>query len=228
MGKSSVTLFDGTVFDVDRAFPEAYKTVALSMSCGVESAILLPLLIDRYGADNVHVFSAVIHGRRSWEHKRATALAAMCNARYVHSVDRGFQFMTPQENAQLREYASSKVKFDAWFAGGNKLRFSPTFTYTDPSIIERMAAKHIQVPFIHLLKSHTVDLHYKYNNEQMLFASHSCTERGDVHCGECYCCWERVRGFADIGHIDQSTYNVPWGVMLDECYHTDKHFSKNW
>jgi hypothetical protein len=227
MGQSSITLFDGKVFDIEERFPAEYKTVGLSMSSGVESAILLPLLVDRYGKENVHAYTAWIPGRRNWESQRAIIMADELGVR-IRAADSNFQFMGPEENKRLREIAYSDTSLDAWFAGGNRLRFAPTFFAQKPNAIEDMRKRHIHLPFFDLLKSHTVDLHYKFHTEHLLYQSHSCTERGDIHCGKCYCCWERVRGFADIGKIDQSTYGVPWKDMLDECFHTDKHFNKNW
>lgn len=228
MGQSSLTLFDGTLFDFEERFPSKYKKVAVSLSSGVESSILLPLLVHVYGAENVYAFTGYIPGRRSWESKIAVKLAEQCGVNNIHVVQDDFRFMDAPEQKRMRDYALRTTPIEAWFVGAHKVRFSPTYYLTDPKLLERYARLNIELPFRGLLKSHTVDLHYQFNTTHLLYQSHSCTENGTMHCGECYCCWERVRGFADGNHKDEATYGVPWEEMLQECFYTDKHFNKNW
>lgn len=228
MGQSSITLFDGTVFDFEERFPSKYKKVGVSLSSGVESAILLPLLVHVYGVENVYAFTGYIAGRRNWESKVAVKIAQMCNVSNIHVIQDDFLYMDPPEQKRMRDHALRTTPIEAWFNGAHKVRFSPTHYLTDPTLLDKYKSLNVELPFVGLLKSHTVDLHYKFNNTDKLYQSHSCTERGDMHCGKCYCCWERVRGFADGGHKDEARYGVSWEEMLQECFYTDKHFNKNW
>ena len=229
MGQSSLILRpDNKILDLDKEFPSRFKTVGLAMSGGVESAALLLLLIERYGKENVHVFSGIIHGRRSWEARNAEKLCKMIGVSNFHAIDKDFRFMGNEDNGKLRLTGLSLVpSIEGWFNGANKLLFAPTNVTTQEQL-DVINKRNVFIPFIQLLKHHTIDILYQLGREDVLYETFSCTERSDRHCGVCYCCHERVRGFATIGEKDKATYNVEWSDILNECFYSDKHIVKNW
>jgi 7-cyano-7-deazaguanine synthase in queuosine biosynthesis len=222
MGQSSLTLRDGTVVDLDREFPSNLKTVALSMSGGVESASLLLLLIQRYGAENIHVFSGGIEGRRSWESKNAKNICAYLGVKNFTVIYDNFRFMTPEENGRLLNIARKHTNYDAWFNGANKLLFAETKVQTDDAI-NKLREHKVFLPFIKLFKQHTIDIMFALGRTDVLYKTLSCTIQDTTHCGECYCCHERVRGFAVLGEIDQAIYDRGWDEMLEACFYSDRH-----
>ena len=221
MGESSLILEpDNHVFDVDFEFPQSVKTVALSMSGGVESTLLLKFLIERYGAQNVRVVTGAFKGRRSWEATRTAATARRLGVSMIHVVPQTNEFMTAQTNYQMYLDMKSLYGFDGWFNGTNAKLFSPS-NVTSEETVRRLRSDNHFLPFVFLKKYHTVGLYYLKGWEEDLYSSFSCTERGDIHCGKCYCCHERVRGFATIGKVDHAEYAIPWDDILDECFYSD-------
>ena len=63
----------------------------------------------------------------------------------------------------------------------------------------------ISLPFNHLYKTHTIDLHFMFNTERLLELSHSCTANTVGRCNRCYHCNERQWAFDQLGKIDPGT-----------------------
>ncbi len=230
MGPSSLILRpDNTVFEVDTQLPGHIRVPGLSLSAGVESTALLLLLIERYGADAIQVFTGKIRGRRAWESVRAEKMARRLGVphNHIHVADDNFRFMSPEENLHLRQLSHQKADCDAWFNGANKLLFSHTWVRTHEHK-KRLRDAGFYLPFIDLFKTHTVDVFFRLGKEDILYDTHSCTERGNIHCGQCYCCYERVRAFASIGERDRATYGVDWSEMLDKCFYSDHLIVDKW
>lgn len=219
MGQSSLILQpDGREYDLEHHFPGHLKTVALSMSGGVESTLLLLLLIERYGADNIKVFSGEYSGRRSWESVNAKATAARLGVHQHHSIFQHNPFMSPQDNLQMFKDAKAEYGFDGWFNGTNaKLYSEPGVTSQD--VVDRLSKVGYYIPFVFLEKQHTIDLYRHIDREAELYASYSCTLQPHIHCGRCACCIERVSGFAKLGKKDQATYEREWAHMVKDCAH---------
>lgn len=60
----------------------------------------------------------------------------------------------------------------------------------------------LSLPFNHMDKSHTIDLHFLFNTERLLELSHSCTALQVGRCGECYHCNERQWAFDRLDKKD--------------------------
>lgn len=221
---------DGTQLDLRYAFPKGLKTVAMAMSGGVESGILYLLLEKFYGRENVYVFSAHID-RRSWEAEKARELCQYMGVDLDHFavVSDNFHDMSPSDNQRLMTTAKAMCNWDGWFNGANKLLFAPTAVITQERK-DHIRSQRVFLPFIELLKQNTIELYYMIGREDVLAKTHSCTVNHykDGHCGVCYCCHERARGFAVLGEQDKATYNTDWNSILKECYYSDKHVVKNW
>jgi len=63
----------------------------------------------------------------------------------------------------------------------------------------------ISLPFNHLYKTHTIDLHFMFNTERLLELSHSCTTNTVGRCNICYHCNERQWAFDQLNKIDPGT-----------------------
>lgn len=222
MGEGCLTLEDGIVFDFDYHFPKHLKTVALSMSAGVESTLLCHLLVQRYGAENVYVFSGAFKGRRWWEAANAQKISSILGVTKFYAIDQTSEFMSPQDNWKMYVHTKLKYKYDGWFNGTNAKLFTPS-NVTSSDVVNDLYKQNHFLPFVFLKKYHTVGMYYKLGLEDLLYKSHSCTIRSDIHCGECPCCHERVRGFATLGEKDQATYNIEWDKIVDRCYHSDRY-----
>lgn len=63
----------------------------------------------------------------------------------------------------------------------------------------------ISLPFNHLYKTHTIDLHFMFGTERLLELSHSCTQLKVGRCNDCYHCHERQWAFDQLGKVDPGT-----------------------
>lgn len=212
MGERLILRPDSKLFDVDYQFPEIDGLIGVSLSAGVESTMLLHLLLKRYGKARVRAFSGLIPGRRSWEAQKASAMVQRQGASYHFAIEDNFTCMSPQENDRLRKIAQETVGITAWFNGAAKLLYHPTFK--NEMYAQRVRTLDIYLPFISLRKSNVIDLYFQYDVSHLLAASHSCTERGDMHCGKCVCCLERAKGFIELGIKDPATYSCEWSQVV--------------
>lgn len=209
MGESSVTFKDGSTYDLDAHFPPAGR-VALSMSGGVESTLLAAILADRYGTDNIVVFSGQYVGRRWWEASHPVTVCRRLGITDNVAIPQKNYHMAPADNWAMFSFAKQSYIFDLWFNGTNAKLFSGR-NVTEQATIDRIKRQGYHVPFVHLEKWQTIELYYLLGKEELLKLSHSCTEQPPTrgHCGKCYCCHERAWGFHSLGKTDPTTYDIP-------------------
>lgn len=191
------------------------------MSGGVESTLLLLLLIQLYGADSVIVFSGEYQGRRGWEATNAKTTALRLGVNQHYSIPQTNAFMSPEDNLQMFRDAKRQYKFDGWFNGTNAKLFSkPSVTTQD--VVDRLRERGYYIPFVFLEKQHTVDMFFQIGQVKELYSSFSCTVQSQIHCGYCDCCVERIRGFDMLGEKDKATYAKDWDVLVENCH---SHFA---
>jgi 7-cyano-7-deazaguanine synthase in queuosine biosynthesis len=63
-----------------------------------------------------------------------------------------------------------------------------------------------QHPFLHMDKSHTVQLVHDLDLDWIPKMSHTCTETADIRCGQCWQCNERAWAFNLLGLEDTGTF----------------------
>jgi hypothetical protein len=83
--------------------------------------------------------------------------------------------------------------------------FDPTYATNPFRVPESPYPEIISLPFNHLYKTHTIDLHFMFNTEPLLELSHSCTTNTVGRCNVCYHCNERKWAFDQLGKIDPGT-----------------------
>ena len=60
----------------------------------------------------------------------------------------------------------------------------------------------LKVPFLHLYKYHLIDLYYRFDVEELLIPTHSCTTLTAGRCNDCNWCWERAWAFEQLERTD--------------------------
>lgn len=60
----------------------------------------------------------------------------------------------------------------------------------------------MKFPFLHLYKTHIIDLMFEYGQEELMNLTHTCTELTDGRCDVCFQCNERAWAFEQLGRID--------------------------
>jgi 7-cyano-7-deazaguanine synthase in queuosine biosynthesis len=215
MGKSGVIFVDGSVYDVDKHFPLLPAKVALSMSGGVESTLLLAILVQRYGPENVKVFSGKFDGRRHWESTHPQYIAGLMGVKQTYAIPIANYHMSPKDNWNMFIQAKHTYDFDYWFNGTNAKLFSSR-NVTKPEEVDKIKQQGYMVPFVWLEKWQTIELYGLLGFNDLLIKSHSCTINPPEHnhCGECPCCMERIYGFHQLGKFDPTTYNIPYAQAL--------------
>jgi hypothetical protein len=83
--------------------------------------------------------------------------------------------------------------------------FDSTHATSPFRVTENPYPEIISLPFNHLYKTHTIDLHFMFNTEPLLELSHSCTTNTVGRCNTCYNCNERQWAFDQLGKIDPGT-----------------------
>ncbi len=226
---STITLRDGIVFDLAKHFPETNKPVSVSCTGGMDSTLLLYLVLQMYGPQNVHVCTGVIHGRRQWEAVNAETIALSLGAVHIHKHDDDYTAMGPEEQIRLLRHVYHTYNTCNHYIGEGLNWFSANHTTSEIEERSRLN-NNIFVPFIRdqLQKKHVIDMYYQLGIEHLLAQTHSCTTQATTHCGACYCCYERVKGFDDLGLIDTAgTYGRDWNEIVQRTK-DQSLVRKNW
>ncbi len=225
---SSITLQDGTIFSLTEHFPETSLPVSVSCSGGIESSLLLHLLLQIYGTNNVHVCTGIIQGRRTWESTNAVRIAEAIGATHIHTFDDNFIAMNPEEQIRMTAKVRQDHSTGNHYIGEALSWYSANHTSEDREERSRIN-RSVFVPFVRakLTKRHVIDLYYQLGIENLLQYTHSCTNYGEQHCGDCYCCYERVRGFHELGLRDTVTYGESWETIVAGL-EDPMRIKKNW
>lgn len=218
-----ITLQNNKIFDLSAHFPETSYPVGVACTGGIESTILLYLLLQMYGAQNVHVCTGVIHGRREWEAPKAVQMASRLGAIHVHQFDDNFFAMGPDEQLRMRKAARDEYDVINYYIGESPMHYALNHTTPQVEAVSRVNVNHF-LPFIStgFTKRDVIDLYYQLGVSDLLQHTYSCTAQGDIHCGECYCCLERVRGFDELGVQDPTTYAIDRALIVAECANPER------
>lgn len=225
MGKGRLILKpDSYSFDLDEHFPAELKHVCVMLSGGVESTILAYLLTKFYGVQNVVSVSGVMKERRYWEHKNAERISNLLGIRNI-TIENNFKFMGPEEVSSLAKGARKMINFDGIFNGASKLWFNPTRYNVQTAALLKTQGMHL--PFIDLQKQHVIDIYRQYNQEDLLYSTHSCTAESNFHCGMCTCCFERHKGFLELVDVDLTLYKTEEKELNKMCL-DEANYRKTW
>lgn len=224
-----ITLQNNKTLDLAVHFPEIDKPVSVACSGGIESTVILHLLLQMYGPDNVHVCTGVIRGRRDWESVNAVRIAQSLGATHIHSIDDNFSVMYPIEQMRLRDTIRNQFSTGNHYIGESLMYYAANHTSVQQEQLTRNNSQRNFLPFIaaQFTKRDVIDLSIQLEIGEILGQTHSCTSQGDTHCGQCYCCLERVRGFNEMGMVDSAPYDISWQSIVERL-ETPALIKKNW
>lgn len=220
--------------DLSVAFPPLPKgEIYCALSGGVESTILLHLLIEQYPDRIIH--PCTYHGgdRRQWEYHRAIELSIFFNLRKYWAETGPLRKLdlnnTPtgyfnNENRIFDLVRCNNPKFAAGFTGKNTTTLDPEII-TPEEQIKNLQRYKIHRPFLLLNKVDTVNLYYRFDCAYLLQYTHSCQTRGDIHCGQCHACWERIDAFTQLGKKDPAIYADDYELLVKQV---SKYFKTRW
>lgn len=84
--------------------------------------------------------------------------------------------------------------------------------------------EHLAFPFIHLYKTHIVDMYKQFDLMPLAYVTHSCTETLEGRCGTCFQCYERAWAFQEIRKLYRKNNIVPVRFM----HNTGGSFLSSW
>ena len=66
----------------------------------------------------------------------------------------------------------------------------------------RIEREGLVTPFLHTYKYHLIDLYYRFDVEELIIPTHSCTTLTEGRCNDCNWCVERAWAFDQLGKTD--------------------------
>ena len=179
--------------------PANIKNVGIFHSGGVDSTILLHLVIKHFG----HLINPTIFtvnkfvGDIPENSNRIVKLLKLEHIEHkiidVDKKDIHSKFL-PKAISSVFDTGQVEFVFTAGNAvppeGANFSAFSPPKRLDNNPAPNKMC-----IPFLHIYKYHILDLYYREGLESILPFTHSCTEISDNVCGQCWFCNERKWAF---------------------------------
>ncbi len=200
---------------VEISFPQN-KNVAIMLSSGADSAVLLYLiclaLIQNKRIPEKEICGILTIPKVDGAEEHAGKIVNWINQKLNLKLPEPI-FDGPPDFKEIghREvilksmlYLGPKYNLNYAFIGDQQAVPEP---YKMPGVYplrvkENTVPEYLAMPFLHLDKSHTIDLHYRLNTAPLLELSHSCTQQRVGRCGLCYHCNERQWAFERLGKID--------------------------
>lgn len=193
---------DSTIINVSLLPNHKY---AFMLSGGLDSAVLLYLILKHNLNIDLQLFSIMKHDGshqcltdiiRFVEEKTNSKLPPVT---FVGDPDADHD---QQSNIAIQEINEKFIDVDYIVFGTNS---NPPNDVHLPGLYPRRERKfnpRILTPFRHLYKTHIVDFVFEYKLEQLLDITHTCTEKVNERCGECFQCHERIWAFEELGYND--------------------------
>lgn len=181
--------------------PEEVKNVGLNMGGGVDSSLLLHLLTKYFPKRHFKVFT--LDKLNEPIHAQRVIRALGVEDRITHVVKPFVDTGESQAYGFLTREIFFRKEVDFLFTGSNAV---PEPGILDESVYkpprrrtENARPGRMGLPFLHVLKYHTVDLYYREGIDHILPLTHSCTEVADGSDEICWWCQERQWAFNVLG-----------------------------
>ena len=171
--------------------------VALLFSGGVESTLLLYLLLEKNSFDSLTVF---LIDRFNNPIARALNVYNSVKERLANTTSQLKILKIPvlEQSEEIRYVVKSiESEFDNIIIGLNK--YPPDLSIR-PVVQERFLEKDkINFPLKYFDKKEIIQKFFEIGIEELLPITHSCGMNGNVPCGECFNCKERRWAYKELG-----------------------------
>jgi hypothetical protein len=218
----SVDVIVGPKWDrrvIDLEIPKSAKSIGLMVSGGLDSAILLYALhkvnpgvnIQSYCvprlADDAKTHSYAVHkkvGKLLGKDIPMPTLIGTANDE--NSVSATRQLLNEGKHDYIYDGVNHQPPLGFGFYDDN-----PKMTTTENRGSDkgyrawRIDVDGLITPFLHTYKYHLIDLYYKFDVEELIEPTHSCTTLTEGRCNECNWCWERAWAFEQLELTDPGT-----------------------
>lgn len=198
---------------IDITWPEGHKKVAVAAGGGFDSTLLLWLYANLPTPEGCElVVATTMHG------PGADVFAQSIVKKISELTGREFQhFILPvaptTPSAKQVSFPTSIAMRRGWFECviGADTTNPPNITLPGLAPIrvtigDQDKWDNYKLPFLHMDKSHTVQLVHDLGLDWLPKMTHTCTESADIRCGECWQCNERAWAFNLLDLEDSGTF----------------------
>jgi|LauGreDrversion4_2_1035121.scaffolds.fasta_scaffold111021_2 hypothetical protein len=199
--------------EVNIVWPEGFKKVAITAGGGFDSSLLLWLYANLPTPEGCElVVATTMHGPGAdvFAKNIVAKISELTGKTFEHFIlpvapttKSAHQVSFPTSIAMRRGMFECLIGADTTNTPElDNLEGAPVRLTLD--VAERyINAKH---PFLHLDKSHTVQLAHDLGLDWLPKMTHTCTESPDIRCGRCWQCSERAWAFNLLGLEDTGTF----------------------
>jgi hypothetical protein len=183
---------------------EIDKNYGILLSGGLDSAVLLYLLISNNPKIKIQPFTIP---KFDGAYLYADPLIDHFNNKFVLDIPKTKKVGSAKIYHSMQNRIAAKEIFENYqidhlFIAINRV---PEELKNLPGVPDRTQKSYnpkISFPFVDLTKDKILDIMFKFNQEDLMYLTHSCTEQQLGRCGICWQCQERAWAFRSIGQLD--------------------------
>ncbi len=184
------------------------KKYGILLSGGIDSAVLLALLLKYYPTISIQPYTIPKHDGAS---NYVNNIIAHLNEKFKSLVPQTLYVGDPNVHHRQQSRTAvleifEKYSIDFLFNGLNQ---NPPELANDEGAPLRdtvSTSPKIILPFVNFYKDKILELMYENNLEELAEITHSCTELQMTRCHQCWQCRERKWAFAQINKLDKGTF----------------------
>jgi hypothetical protein len=180
------------------------KKYGLLLSGGIDSAILLYLLIKSNANINLQPFTIP---KTDGAYLYADPIINHFNQKFKLSISKTIQVGDPTVHHRLQSTTAiqdifEKNPVDYLFVGINQNPLELNALPGAPQRDKKSTDPRIIFPFVDLYKHNILEFMYADNQEDLIDITHSCTEQQVGRCNRCWQCTERMWAFKQLDKTD--------------------------
>lgn len=209
--KMKITVGKEIVKDIDISIPDDATAIAVLVSGGADSAVLLYCLAVEAKQRNIPILTftvprhdgAALYSPGIVEQVNKLAGSSIPLPIKVGNPDLHHSIQTRSGHIEILEKYSINYVYYGSQAIADELK---TLNFVFPKRPVSKSHNGTICPFFDLTKEHTLDLYFKLNITELLKFSHSCTEETVGRCNICFNCVERAWAFTRLGQTDPGNW----------------------
>jgi len=180
----------------------------LMLSGGIDSAILLSYMADKYPKINLQCFTIPKHDGASLY---ADTVIKKVNERFGTKFNSTIFVGNPDAHHRLQSTTAINDIFDRYKIDWlfNALNTNPTELDNLPGAPQRDKAStnpKMIFPFVDLTKDKILEIMFNNSYDFLMEITHSCTEMQLTRCNKCWQCKERAWAFGHINKLDKGKF----------------------
>lgn len=189
--------------------PKWAKKIGVMLSGGMDSALMLYLILKEIEINNINVSLTVFNVPNPRDN------AEFYSFKIIEYLEKEFQKninlyhignVNLPHNKIIQEPSKQVLKDNivhVLYSGTNQN--PPTdFSSLGPWRRKEKGNLRTEFPFIDLYKTHILEIYKQFNILELCYLTHSCTESKGNKCNQCFQCMERAWAFSSLGLIDES------------------------